>query len=363
MKTNPLLALGRRNFGGPFFQRVTKGWLAHAGKRGGGGGGPMPTPIWAWFAFTLSLAGHTFTRASTAYVADNQGKLWQAAAGWPRFQGARIADPLANGQLVYNSTDVGGTPLDPATINLLMEPAATNLATYSEEFNHGSWVKTNCSVTANATSGPAGSLTADKLVEDTTNNGHLITKNLTPIAGQYTWSVYLKAGERTHALVQLFGGGSTAAGATVNLTTGEITTVIGSLVSTSCVSVGDGWWRASITYTTVSTATLVYYVYACVGPNYADRTYTGNGTSGIYLWGGQVVLNTPPTSYIPTTTAAATRAVDALAFSGVPPDNETRMAVNGANVDINDWAGVYPTPIAPDLVNSIKVYAPGQRPA
>ena len=74
-----------------------------------------------------------------------------------------------------------------------------NLVLQSQTIDNASWTKTNSSITANATTAPDNTLTADKLVENgTAGVFHLAVQDATVVVGfAYTFSVYAKAAERT----------------------------------------------------------------------------------------------------------------------------------------------------------------------
>src|SRR5262249_17493658 len=64
----------------------------------------------------------------------------------------------------------------------------------------------------------------------------------------------------------------------------------------------------------------------------ADNTtsYSGDNTSGVYLWGAQVELSStayPVSSYIPTTSASVTRSLDVTTFSDSSWFDGTSMTV------------------------------------
>jgi hypothetical protein len=185
--------------------------------------------------------------------------------------------------------------------NGLIEKVRTNLILYSEQFNDASWAANlNASATANATTAPNGTATADKIVEDTSTSQHYIGQTPTSITGVgHTISVFAKAAERSFLF--LFEDSAGGRSAYFDLSNGTIGTVGGSATA-SITSVGNGWYRCSVTYT--ASGTLVRMRVATATAN-GTASYTGNGTSGIFVWGAQVeVSDFGATDYIPTTTAA-----------------------------------------------------------
>lgn len=138
---------------------------------------------------------------------------------------------------------------------------------------------------------PDGSRTADKLVENTANAQHYTSQTASGLVANtpITVSVYLKAAERSIARVINYDGGSNFYGLYINLATGAfISTDAGGSytnASYSITSAGDGWWRVAVTANIAGTGRLLFVNSAVTGPN---ATYTGDGTSGIYIWGAQL---------------------------------------------------------------------------
>jgi hypothetical protein len=130
-------------------------------------------------------------------------------------------------------------------------------------------------------------------------------------------SVYVKAAEYTSCTVYDI---NTDAKATIDLITGNITNAsyfnfdVYSQARGRIRNVGNGWWRIEVGYDTYSAVNNPFHIY----PN-NDSTFAGDGTSGILVWGYQQEANVypQPTSYIPTTTIAVTRAADVSSSSTV----------------------------------------------
>jgi hypothetical protein len=215
-------------------------------------------------------------------------------------------------------------PATLAPLGLLIEESRTNLLLRSEDFSDASWVKIRATVTVNATTAPTGTAVADKLVEDTSTNTHESYQSVTIVANTlHTATFYLKAAERTRAKIWLLNGAiSSGANASVNLGAGTITAPnlfgTGSSASSSITNVGNGWYRCSIACI-VDAASTTARAYIVLENAAGNDNYTGDGTSGLFVWGAQLEAGAFPTSYIPTTTTALTRAADVASVNTLSP--------------------------------------------
>jgi hypothetical protein len=181
----------------------------------------------------------------------------------------------------------------------LVELVPYNIAQYSEQFDNAAWVKERITITANITTAPNGSLTADKIVEDNTTNSHRARQNAISEQGvQYTLSFYLKASERTKARIT---AGGLNAFANFDLSNG---TIIGSptLCTASIISADNGWYRCSITYTQTSATSSAQLHLAATLNAAGDFSYLGDGVSGIFIWGAQLVEGSVAKDYQKTET-------------------------------------------------------------
>jgi hypothetical protein len=234
----------------------------------------------------------------------------------------------ADGLIKYAGVNEARFDHDPVTgesLGLLVEEARTNLLLRGEQFDDAGWTKSNVTITANNIVAPDGTLTADKLVENTaTNVTHFALQQSSVTSGiSYTFSVFIKAAERTFVQVGLLNANSPFDNliSYVNLTNGSILsstfgTVSGAKVST--ISYPNGWYRVIVTAIVGSTTSLQSVIWTANSDalSSAARTYTGDGTSGLFIWGAQLEVGSFPTSYIPTVASTRTRAADNASITG-----------------------------------------------
>jgi hypothetical protein len=243
----------------------------------------------------------TFTRASSKTVTNSAGVLETVGIDVPAFD--------------HN-------PTTGESLGLLVEEQRTNLLLRSEEFDNASWTKTRSSATANAIAAPDGATTAEKLVEDSTASAtHQVSQTTTKAASAivYAASIYIKAGERSRALVGLADFGGNESYVIFNLSAKTVGTPVNGGTFTggaaTITELSNGWFRCSISATSSTSTTIGLLVRIVDSSN--NFVYTGDGTSGIYVWGAQLEAGAFPTSYTgPTTTAAVTRSADVCSITG-----------------------------------------------
>jgi hypothetical protein len=184
-----------------------------------------------------------------------------------------------------------------------------NLLSYSEDFSNAYWTKSGSSVVSGFAA-PDGTTNAFKLVESNSSAIHYIkTPNITVSnSTKHTMSFFAKKGERNIAVRD----GSSDAFVSVDLTNNLILDSLG--LSTSIQLIGNGWYRITVSY--LSTSTICAFQLITLSPSYTSgspwSSYQGDGTSGAYIYGAQLVKGTSAKTYFPTTTRLNMPRVDYL---------------------------------------------------
>ena len=202
--------------------------------------------------------------------------------------------------------------------------AEENLLTYSQEFDNAAWGKVNTVVTANTTTAPDGTSTAELVNETSSVATHSVGQSITPFSTTVNFSMFVKKGTGATApdWIQLAVSGATSTlwCAAFNISTGTVGTV-GSSTSASISNAGNGWYRCNITLTSMALSVRSFLLVFSNNTNTADKTtsYVGLVTSDVYVWGAQLEQRSSVTAYTPTTTQAITNYIPVLqtAASGV----------------------------------------------
>ena len=232
-----------------------------------------------------------------------------------------------NGIIQLSSADTPRFDHDPTTgesLGLLVEEQRANLLLRSQEFDNSYWTLFpvgDTTIVPDAVTAPDGTLTADKLVEGTSTGRHYIEKLFYPGASTtYTFSVYVKAAGRTQVVIYPNAQTAFSKYVAFNLSSGVVIVENGSNITGNIQRLANEWFRVSITTASGSNSQYspIIGLTNNTGPTYTDSaaSYTGDGTSGIYIWGAQLEAGSFPTSYIPTTSTALTRSADAASITG-----------------------------------------------
>lgn len=222
----------------------------------------------------------------------------------------KAADGLYPPRLNYD-------PVTKQPRGLLIEEARTNLATYSEQLDNGTWTMLETTVSVDQTVSPDGLTSADLLVSNANSNRHtaMNIQGGAPASGTYSMSVFLKKGTQRYIV---FGDSGDSVWRLVTVDTNTFTIVDSfSVTSSSITDYGNGWYRVAITATRTTAGNYQLFVgFSSVSTNSYPPSYAGTTGDTFYAWGAQIEVGAFPTSYIATTSSQVTRSADTCSIQG-----------------------------------------------
>ena len=231
----------------------------------------------------------------------------------------------SDGLIKYASADEPRFDHDPETLEslgLLVEESRTNIHWFSNTFSNsgagGSNPKwqdfINVTLQEQTYPDPAGGNTATRIIPTTALGSHYIGRYSIYGTGTYTYSIFVKPQGYSK-----FGINMNGAGPNVDLSvnppvfTGGTSTQYGNKIE----KLSSGWYRVSFTWVNNGGGGAnTFQPRITILDNTGSSNFSGDGVSGIDVYGFQSEIGSFPTSYIPTSGSAVTRAADAASITG-----------------------------------------------
>ncbi len=277
-------------------------------------GSPFTGTSYSGIVSFISASGATFTRSTTATYFDANGVMQTAAANTPRLD----HDPATG-----------------AAKGVLIEESRTNLIPYAQQLENWTRLDVNGgagSVSQNTTVAPDGTTTADTLNNNGTGSGnsyfYRILSPTAPSGTTFNFSIWVK---------NLVGS--------ARIDVGGLSDVV-SFTTLNILS-GSTWTRYNISVTTNATNGKVY-----------PQVSLLSAGSSVVVWGGQLEQGPNPTSYIPTTSGAVTRAADTFSipagtwYAGTVGTFFSEQYGQGDSTGVGRIVGIYASGAAPLVYNS-----------
>jgi len=286
-------------------------------------------------SLALIPAAYKTSKIYSALPTDGDGDFTFTRSGnATRVNKAGLVETMGTniGRLNYDL--INGTPA--SCPSLLLEPSRTNKQIYSQELSNSAYLKVGSTVTADQTTAPDGTLTADKVQRNTTSASYLRDDIYESTNGYYySSSFFIKKGNCDRVAFRLQTNYPdrydvrfvfSTENVEYNATAGDMTNG-----SYNIVKYNNGWYRIELTAKTASDNTAIV-------PMLSPRVSAGNVDSSdtssdafCYSWGWQTetsgnTSSSYPTSYIPTTSAAVTRTADSCGDAG----NSTIIKAEGS---------------------------------
>lgn len=276
-----------------------------------------------WWRLGVAFVADATTNGPVVFIAtaDNTVSYTGNGTGIYAWGGQYNRGYIPTPYLVTTSAARIGIPqsydIDEDCFGILIESVGTNKCLQSENLDPaGPWDVSGVSYTANATTAPDGSTTADTLDDNDAGAVEYLTQTIGSMTDAvYTASVYMKAGTSSVGYLGFSAGGGDDFAVFVDLTNGNTLerTGIDTATSITSTSVGNGWYRVTLSGDTNSTGDVTFILAPAGRTNMSAGSLDNAGTGTAYFWGAQFELGTVASSYIPTLGSTVTRAVDAVA--------------------------------------------------
>lgn len=185
--------------------------------------------------------------------------------------------------------DFAGTPIYLNSSNWNLVWPLYNLLSFSEQFDNAVWPISGWTVTPNSIAAPNGNVTADMLTSVSAANA--LSRQVIATSSQLSFSIYIKSGTYTSPYILI--RNNTTSTALVGVPANAESSGSGTFGDYSCISVGGGWFRASVNATSGITAGDTIGLYF-------GATGAVPATQYFYVWGAQ--LNTGPIALVYTPT-------------------------------------------------------------